>query len=75
MIDDVYNTRILELAGNIGRIGRLPAPDASATVHSRLCGSTVTVDVCLEGGVVSDFAHERSEPVRWARHPRPSWPR
>jgi NifU-like protein involved in Fe-S cluster formation len=58
MIDDVYNTRILELAGNIERIGRLPAPDASATAHSRLCGSTVTVDVCLEDGVVSDFAHE-----------------
>lgn len=58
MIDDVYNTRILELAGNIGRIGRLPAPDATATAHSRLCGSTVTVDVSVSGGVVSDFAHE-----------------
>jgi NifU-like protein involved in Fe-S cluster formation len=58
MLDDVYNAKILELAGNIPRIGRLDDPDASATAHSRLCGSTVTVDVRMEGGRVSDFAHE-----------------
>lgn len=58
MIDDLYNARILEFAGNIPRIGRLDGPDASATAHSRLCGSTVTVDVKLEDGKVSDFAHE-----------------
>jgi len=58
MIDDVYNARILEFAGNIPRIGRLQDPDASAKAHSRLCGSTVTVDLSLEDGKVSDFAHE-----------------
>ncbi|MCQ8782697.1 iron-sulfur cluster assembly scaffold protein [Mangrovibrevibacter kandeliae] len=58
MIDDVYNARILELAGNIPRIGRLGAPDASATAHSKLCGSTVTIDLVLVDGVVSDFAHD-----------------
>lgn len=58
MIDDVYNSRILELAGNIPRIGRLEDADASATAHSKLCGSTVTVDLKLADGVVSDFAHE-----------------
>ena len=58
MIDDVYNGHILELAGNIPRIGRLEAPDASATAHSKLCGSTVTIDLKVEGGHVSDFAHE-----------------
>ncbi|HDZ71512.1 iron-sulfur cluster assembly scaffold protein [Aurantimonas sp. C2-6-R+9] len=58
MIDDVYNSRILELAGNIPRIGRLDSADASATAHSKLCGSTVTVDLKLADGVVSDFAHE-----------------
>ncbi|MEN3793732.1 iron-sulfur cluster assembly scaffold protein [Fulvimarina sp. MAC3] len=58
MIDDVYNTRILELAGNIPRTGRLESPDASATTHSKLCGSTVTIDLKLEDGAVSDFAHE-----------------
>jgi NifU-like protein involved in Fe-S cluster formation len=58
MLNDVYNRRILELAGNIPRIGRLQAPDATATAHSKLCGSTVTVDLRMEGDTVTDFAHE-----------------
>lgn len=58
MIDEVYNARILGFAGNIGRIGRLEAPDATATAHSKLCGSTVTVDIRMEGEVIVDFAHE-----------------
>ena len=58
MLDQVYNQRILELAAQIPRIGRLPAPGASATAHSKLCGSTVTVDVTLSDGKVADFAHE-----------------
>jgi NifU-like protein involved in Fe-S cluster formation len=58
MLDDIYNTKILELAGNIPRIGRLDHPDATAKAHSRLCGSTVTVDVKVENGRVSDFAHD-----------------
>ena len=57
-MDDVYNSRILEFAGNIPRIGRLDAPDASAKAHSKLCGSTVTVDLKLDDGKVSDFAHD-----------------
>ncbi|MCF1503228.1 iron-sulfur cluster assembly scaffold protein [Afifella sp. H1R] len=58
MIDDVYNAKILEFAGNIPRIGRLADPDASAKAHSRLCGSTVTVDLKLQDGRIADFAHE-----------------
>jgi NifU-like protein involved in Fe-S cluster formation len=58
MLDDVYNKRILELAGNIPRLGRLPAADASATAHSKLCGSTVTIDLKMEGDRVTDFAHD-----------------
>lgn len=58
MLNDVYNKRILELAGNIPRLGRLPAPDASATAHSKLCGSTVTIDLVLRDGKVADFAHD-----------------
>ena len=58
MLDDIYNFRILEFAGNIGRIGRLADPQGTARAHSRLCGSTVTVDGNLADGVVADFAHE-----------------
>jgi len=58
MINDVYNGRILEFAGNIQRLGRLENPDATATAHSKLCGSTVTVDLKMQDGVVSDFAHD-----------------
>ena len=57
MINDVYNSRILELAGNIPRLGRLASPDATATPHSKLCGSTVTVDLKMEGDTVTDFSH------------------
>lgn len=57
MIDEVYNAKILELAGNIPKIGELVDPDARARAHSRLCGSTVKVDLKLVDGRVSDFAH------------------
>ena len=58
MLNEVYNKRILELAGNIPRLGRLPVPGASATAHSKLCGSTVTVDLQMDGDTVTEFAHE-----------------
>src|ERR671933_2749155 len=58
MLNEIYNKRILELAANIPRLGRLEAPDASARAHSKLCGSTVTVDLKIDGDVVADFAHE-----------------
>ena len=58
MLNDIYNKRILQLAAEIPRLGRLPVPHASATAHSKLCGSTVTVDLAVENGVVSDFAHD-----------------
>lgn len=58
MLDDIYNAKILEFAGNIPRIGRLEHPDASAKAHSKLCGSTVVVDLAMKDGVVTDFAHD-----------------
>jgi len=58
MLNDIYSRRILELAANIPHLGRLPEPDASATAHSKLCGSTVTVDIKLDGNVVTAFAHD-----------------
>ena len=58
MINEIYNTRILELAADIPRQGRLAHPDATATIHSKLCGSTVTIDLAMKDGKISDFAHE-----------------
>lgn len=57
-MDDIYNTKILEFAASISAIGRLDAPQATAKAHSKLCGSTVTVDVSLNNGMVSDFAQD-----------------
>ena len=58
MINDVYNAKILGFAGNIARIGRLERPDATATAHSKLCGSTVVIDLMMDGDTVTDFAHD-----------------
>jgi NifU-like protein involved in Fe-S cluster formation len=58
MIDEVYNARILEFAGNIPRIGQLEDADATARAHSKLCGSTVRVWLKMDGDTVNDFAHE-----------------
>lgn len=59
MLDEVYNARVLAFAANIPRLGRLSGPRAAtATAHSRLCGSTITVDLILNGDVVEDFGHE-----------------
>lgn len=58
MLNEIYNQRILDLAADIPRLGRLPDAHASATAHSKLCGSTVTVDLKVEGDVVTDFAHD-----------------
>ncbi len=58
MLNDIYNKRILELAADIPRLGRLDAPQASATAHSKLCGSKVTVDLAMDGDVVTDYAQD-----------------
>jgi len=58
MLTDVYNKRILQLAGNIPLTERLDKPDATAKAYSRLCGSRVIVDLNMKDGVVTDFGHE-----------------
>jgi NifU-like protein involved in Fe-S cluster formation len=58
MINDIYNKKILSLAADIPLLQRLAAPDATAVAHSRLCGSKVTVDLAMKGGVVSEFGHD-----------------
>lgn len=52
---DIYSARILELAAAISHGERLASPDASATAHSKLCGSTVTVDLKMVNGRVAGY--------------------
>ena len=59
MIDDLYSAKLLKLAANMPRAGRLDAPDGSAEKVAKLCGSRVIVDVTLDGeGRVADFAQD-----------------
>ena len=58
MIDDLYSARILKLAANMPRAGRLAAPGASSEKVSRLCGSRIVVDVVMADGRVADFAQD-----------------
>ncbi len=58
MIDDLYSARILALAANMPRAGRLAQPHASSEKVSRLCGSRIVVDVAMDGDRVADFAQD-----------------
>lgn len=54
----LYSGRILELAASIPHTGRLDTADATVKKRSPLCGSTVTVDVRMQDGKVSDYAQD-----------------
>lgn len=55
-LDEIYNTKILEFAAAIPHGGHLADPDATATAHSKLCGSTVSVEIRMADGRFTDFA-------------------
>lgn len=55
---ELYNTRLLRLAASIPCTMRLDAPDATATLHSPLCGSRITVEIALKDQRVRGFAQE-----------------
>lgn len=54
----LYSQRILALAAGIPHVGRLQTADGSVMKRSPLCGSTVTVDVAMDGDRVADFAQD-----------------
>ena len=55
-MDDLYHSRILELAADMPHVGRLENPDGASTKVSRVCGSVVTVELKMKDGKVSDIA-------------------
>jgi len=54
-LSDLYNDRILSLAAAIPPARRLDHPDAAASAHSKLCGSTIAVELNVRDGVVTDY--------------------
>jgi len=58
MIDDLYSAKLLRLAAETPRIGRLADPPATSEKVSKLCGSRVVVDVKVDGDRVVDFAQD-----------------
>jgi NifU-like protein involved in Fe-S cluster formation len=54
-LSDIYSRQILELSANSTRNARLTHPDATATAHSKLCGSTVTLDITMDGDRITDY--------------------
>jgi len=59
VIDDLYSAKVLALAADMPRAGRLADPDASAEKVSKLCGSRIVVDVKLdEHHRIADFAQD-----------------
>ena len=58
MIDDLYSAKLLRLAANLPRAGRLAAPGASVEKIAKLCGSRVVIDVVMDGDRVADFAQD-----------------
>lgn len=57
-LDDVYNLKILELASDIPHSDRLVRPAATASARSKLCGSSITVDVTTDDGRITDFGQD-----------------
>ncbi|KPP87680.1 MAG: NifU-like protein [Rhodobacteraceae bacterium HLUCCO07] len=54
----LYSERILALAADIPHLDRLPEPDATVKRRAPLCGSTVTVDINMRDGVITDYGQD-----------------
>lgn len=54
----LYSGRILALAADMPRTDRLADPHATVKKRSPLCGSTITVDVILQDGKISEYGQD-----------------
>lgn len=54
----LYSGRILALAADMPRTTRLAHPTATAKKRAPLCGSTVTVDVAVKDGIITDYGQD-----------------
>ncbi|MCU9846567.1 iron-sulfur cluster assembly scaffold protein [Defluviimonas sp. WL0024] len=54
----LYSQRILALAADIPHMRRLDTPTATVRKRSPLCGSTVTVDIVVGDGRITDYGQD-----------------
>ena len=58
MLDELYTKDVLRQAAMISRTGRLDAPDATAKRVSPVCGSRISVDLCMKDGAITNYAQD-----------------
>lgn len=58
MSQDLYSSRVLELAADIPLVGLLEGPDGRSHRVSRLCGSEIELNICLQDGQVVEAGIE-----------------
>ena len=58
MIDDIYNKDVLRLAANIGGLEALENPDATVSLRSPLCGSSIEIAITIEGNTVTGYSQK-----------------
>ncbi|MGB3315640.1 MAG: iron-sulfur cluster assembly scaffold protein [Albidovulum sp.] len=54
----LYSQRILALAADIPHMRRLETPTATVRKRSPLCGSTVTVDIVVRDGKITEYGQD-----------------
>ena len=57
-LSDLYSQKILEIAANQPTPGRLAHPDATVRKVSRVCGSSIEVDIAVADGVIAGYGHK-----------------
>jgi SUF system NifU family Fe-S assembly protein len=58
MIDELYSREILRRTTQLKHLGHLDTPDGQADRVSKLCGSSIHVEVKMNGDRIADFAQQ-----------------
>ncbi|ESQ85550.1 iron-sulfur cluster assembly scaffold protein [Asticcacaulis benevestitus] len=58
MIDDLYSREILRRTTQLQHVGHLAAPQGVADKVAKLCGSTIHIELNMDGEVITEFAQQ-----------------
>jgi len=58
MIDELYSREILRRTTQLMHVGHLDHPQATADRVAKLCGSTIHVELNMDGDTITDFAQQ-----------------